>query len=280
VSARRNGAPQAAEGLDALERWVQGAIAQEQGPAACAPGEVERRVLPSSELSALERLSIYSDMVRLRLVECLAEDFPALRYALGPERFAGLAERYLARHPSSHYSLNVLGRHMAAFLAAEAGLRNRGFLAELAELERALQEVFDAPAATSITADELMAVPRERWPGMRLVTIPALRLFAFRWPVNAFYQAFREDREPRPPRRAPSWVAVYRKSFTVWRADLDRERHALLFALASGATLGEAVERCAAVEGADRERIGRSIAAWFQEWAAEGLFRRNATSES
>ncbi|HVS10908.1 MAG TPA: hypothetical protein VMS76_13655, partial [Planctomycetota bacterium] len=68
MSARRNGAPPAAEGLDALERWVQGAIAQERGPAACAPGEVERVVLPSSDLSALERLSIYSDRVRWRLV--------------------------------------------------------------------------------------------------------------------------------------------------------------------------------------------------------------------
>jgi hypothetical protein len=44
---------------------------------------------------AAQRLRIYADAYRLRLVEVLGNDFPVTRDALGEEAFAGFAERYL-----------------------------------------------------------------------------------------------------------------------------------------------------------------------------------------
>jgi hypothetical protein len=54
---------------------------------------------------------------------------------------------------------------------------------------------------------------------------------------------------------------------------LSREQHALLEALASGATLGKALEKCAARTELDAAKLQQGLAAWFREWSAEGIFR-------
>jgi hypothetical protein len=238
------------------------------------PDDVGGTVEPSATLTARERLAIYADMIRLRLVECLEGDYPGLRYALGEERFAELGRSYCERHPSTHYSLNVFGAALPGFVRDQAeGLRDREFLAELAELERSVQDVFDAPPCDALGTDELLGVPNEAWGGLVLATIPALRLHAFRYPVHTYLQAALDERGPSRPEPAEQWVAVYRKDYRVWRAKLDRERFGLLSALESGRPLGQALELVASRPEIDSERLAGSLAEWFREWSGEGLFR-------
>ena len=64
--------------LRPLQEWTAAAIMDSIEVA-----DVERVVLPSSRLSSLERLDIYRQAYRARLVECLADDYPVLQHALG-----------------------------------------------------------------------------------------------------------------------------------------------------------------------------------------------------
>jgi hypothetical protein len=54
-------------------------------------------IAPSATLDPAARLEIYRRQCWLRLLGALADDFPALRWLLGPAVFAALAERYLSR---------------------------------------------------------------------------------------------------------------------------------------------------------------------------------------
>ena len=271
-----------AERLERLVRWVQEVVTHPDGVAAGAASRtaeealattVESVVLPSPTLSASERIGVYAGMYYLRLIEVLEGDFPGMKALLGSDAFLGLMHEYVAAHPSRHYSLNMLGAQLAAFVREErAELPHATFLAELAELERALQEAFDAPAAEPLSADELLALPPERWAAARLVPNPSLRLFEFEHPVNAWYVAFKVGDAGPVPEPAPSWTAVYRREFRVWRANLTHVRFELLSAIRDGVTLGAALERAAATPGAEPEELAASVGAWFQDWAGDGIF--------
>jgi hypothetical protein len=237
-----------------------------------APGEIERLVAPSSSLSGLDRISIYAEMYVLRLHDVLREDYPVLLHALGERRFEALARDYIAAHPSRHPNLNQFGRHLAEFVASRDD-RHAGFLFELATLERAASEAFDAAREVALGRAELESLGAEQWAGLSLRLVPSARLLAFRHPVNRYYVDVKEGRKSRIPKPAPSYTLVYRKDWIVWRANLSREQHALLSELAGGAALGTALEACSRRSELDAAKLQQGLVTWFREWSAEGIFR-------
>ena len=230
------------------------------------------------KLDAADRLAIYRHGYRARLVECLADDYPALQFALGEEPFEALCHEYIERHPSSSPSLNFFGRHMARFCregASRGLLAARDFAADLAALEWALVEVLHARAADALSPEALGAIPVERWPSARLPPSDTARVLRFDYPVSAFFQRFKMGEHPTVPARARSATAVYRTDVTLWRMDLTPAMATLLESLFRGATLGDALGQ---LEGGLDEREAaeaeRSVMLWFQEWVKGGLFAR------
>ena len=70
-----------------------------------ATAPVESLIYDSTRLSAREHLAIYQRSYIARLRDCMAQQFTALAYALGPELFQGFADEYLSACPSTHYNL-------------------------------------------------------------------------------------------------------------------------------------------------------------------------------
>ena len=267
--------------LRAIEEWFLEAVTSP-----CAGAELEtgaRRLLTRGpKLDERERLEIYRYAYRARLVECLADDYPALQIALGGERFEELCHEYIERHPSSAPSLNYFGRHMASFCLSEARepFPLRRFAADLAALEWALVEVLHARVADALSPAELAAIPAERWPDARLPPSPAVRVLRSEYPVNAFFQAFKTGAEPSIPEQARSMVAVYRTDMTLWRMDLTPAMTTLLEGLFSGETLGEALGKLEqGLSEAEAAEAERSVMVWFREWVAAGFFARVELSD-
>jgi hypothetical protein len=239
----------------------------------CADASLEELVLPSEQLSSLERLSIYGNMYFLRLAEILAEEFPTVQHLFGKELFGKVVRNYVTRHPSTHYSLSKLGSKFPAYLRDEADvIPHRDFAVDVASVERAMEDVFDAQRVEPIPFESLSAIPIERWADVRLQTIPALSLLELDHPVNAFITAVREDRQMDIPAAAPAYVAVYRRHYRVWRVDLDVQRFTLLAALQRGKSLGTSLDLCTSLPETDPVDLTDSIDAWFREWSSEELF--------
>jgi hypothetical protein len=238
----------------------------------------------SRALTAVERLAIYSSSYYARLLECLREEFPVLKHALGEEAFDAFAVGYLQHYPPRSYTLARLGGEFPRYLA-ETRPEKEGstdapdwadFLIDLATLERTFGEVFDGPGVegqTLLDAEQLAAVPAERWPDARLTPAPCLRLLALRFPAGDYYVAVRRDEEADFPGPAETFLAVTRRRYVCRHYPLSRAEHAVLGALTAGRTVAEAIGVAAEAAGPDLDGLAASLQAWFRRWAENGFFR-------
>ena len=291
---------EAPEELGRLQRWLQAVITHPDGVEAgsaseeamrwveAGPGNLERVVTASSELTAAQRLGIYGHAYYARLIECLGEVYPVLQAAVGEETFSGFAFGYLQTYPSRSYTLNVLGANFPLYLEktrpqpepAEAGSETDWpqFLVDLALLEWVIYEVFDGPGIEGtmpLSADQLLAIPSERWAHVRLRPAPCLRLLSSRFPVNAYYTA--ASRHPAGMEMAwgapeASYTAITRRDYIVRRYTLTSEEHLLLSSLIAGAPIGQAVETLASSARIDEEALASRLNIWLRNWTAEGFF--------
>jgi hypothetical protein len=231
---------------------------------------LERVVLPSARLSAVDRVEIYRQAYRSRLIECLADDYPAVEHALGADAFAAVCRAYIDDHPSRSPSLNGYGRRFADFVASHQHPL-APFAADLAALEWALVEVVHAPSSERLSPDKLATAPPASWAGARFMPSDSVRLLELAYPANAYFQAFRQKEDPLPPEQAWSATAVFRDGPTLWRMDLSRPMHLLLHALFTGRSLGEAIEVLVVEQGACDNEAG-DLMQWFRDWVRHGFF--------
>jgi hypothetical protein len=282
-----------------LQRWMQSVITHYGGVAAGVESDeardllpvdqasLETVVLPSESQSSLERLAVYGNAYYARLVHCLRDLFPACRNAVGDEAFDEFAFGYLQEFPPQSYTLANLADNFVGFLESSR-LEHFGdastpdaepwsrFVVELSRLEHVIDQVFDGPGFEKNPpniAEQLSAVPSEAWSSIRLEPVVCLRLLTFEFPVNDYYTAFRRGESPDVPDPGQTYLAITRRDYVVRRYALDATQFALLSALASGATIGEAVE-AAAAQTNDLDKLSRSLSTWFSTWAHEQFFAR------
>jgi len=268
--------------LGGLQRWMQAVIAHPgtleealgagDASSLVPPSRLASVIEPSSTLTAAERLGIYHGMYRLRMGEALESDYPGLAHFLGPEAWAEVVRGYVTAHPSTSYTLNVLGRRLPEWLAAQDGLQHRAFCADLARLEWAVCESFDAAEAPRLEPDAIDSLAPEDWPEARLVPSPALRLVRVAWNAGEWLDTAKDEahRHPRPRRNA-GFVVVFRQELAVYRREAGRAAFSLLSDLAAGRRVGDAVARSLRRRGAPDSA---SLARWFRQWAADGAFTR------
>jgi hypothetical protein len=283
--------------LGQIQRWMQAAIMHPVGVAEgiasaearrhidLGPDEAETVVTRSRALTALERLAIYGYAYYARLLECLRDEFPVLKHALGEELFDAFAAEYLQQYPSRSYTLLQLGVNFPRFLA-ETRPQQEGdedsaadwpdFLIDLATLEWTFNEVFDGPGVEGeqlLDAGQLRAIPPERLLEARLECVPCLRLLALRYPVHKYVTGVRRHEEPEPPEPAETCLAVTRRRYVVRHYELSRPAYQLLHALLAGESVGQAISRAVEAAGPDPDRLANNLRTWFHDWAAEGFFR-------
>lgn len=201
-----------------------------------------------------ERLAVYRHAYRARLEEALRVNYPALAATLGEEAFGRVAAAHARRRPPSHYSIRWHGVDLPADLPA-------GPLAELARMDWALGEAFDAADAAPLDREALARVAPEEWPRVPLALHPAARVLMLEFAVEPLWQAARRGAVA-PCAAAPARrhaLIVWRKAREVqWRAAARGEGEALL-ALGRAGTLEAA---CEGATEAKARRIGERFALW------------------
>lgn len=265
--------------LDRLQRWMQGVVVHPgsieealRSPAALADAaSADDVILPSKTLMPSERVGIYHGMYLMRMEEALASDYPALKHVLGEEAFFELARDYVQTYPSRSHTFNRLGDHLPEFLKNAGGRRHQEFLVDLARLELAVTEVFDAPETKPLREAQIAAVRLEEWERAVLRAVPAFRLLECRYNVNDYAQAVKEEKRPPKPKLKQTWLAIYRREYAVYRLELPRAAHDLLADLVSGLSLGPAIQ-AALARGARRRPQEQQLFRWFRDWVAGGIF--------
>ncbi|MGH8672481.1 MAG: HvfC/BufC family peptide modification chaperone, partial [Burkholderiales bacterium] len=142
-------------------------------------------ITDSATVPAAQRLAIYHNAYRARLVEALQADFPALCAYLGDAQFEQLGHGFIDTHPSRHFSLRWFGARLADFLRANPPYREHPCLAELAQFEWAMTLCFDACDDPVVSVEQVAALPPDHWPDMRLLPHASLRRMDVFWSVTA-----------------------------------------------------------------------------------------------
>jgi hypothetical protein len=231
----------------------------------------------NGRLSPAEQVDIYREQYLLRHRDVLREDFLTLEHALGAARFGELASDYFLAFPPRSSSLRDLGADLPGFVARAAPWAADPLLADLARIEWAFVEAFDAPNAQPLDLAAVSAVAEDAWPSARLVLQPSVRRVSLRYPAHEVRVAVRSGGASAVfvrPDPAPSYVVVFRGAERLQSLAIDAEAYALLDELARGTALGDACERVATASGASSASFEEKVGAWFQEWTALGWLSR------
>jgi hypothetical protein len=203
-------------------------------------------IVDTPPLPADARLAIYRNAYRVRLIDALDEAYSSLHKLLGDETFLGLGEMFIAAHPSVHRSIRWYGREIADFLSETPPFSAQPILAELAQFEWTLTEVFDAPDAAALDRTALTTIEPEAWGELRFSFHPSLRRVDLAWNAVPVWRAVSADAEPPLPELAPQpvpWL-LWRQNLQNYFRSLDATEEAALKAATSGDTFAEI---CAAV---------------------------------
>ena len=279
--------------LGRLQRRLWRLISGPEGVAAALAAEEETgaglsRLLRSDRgVTPEDRLGVYANAYFLRIQDCLRRDFGALARALGPAAFHDLVKGYLMVEPPSHPSLRYAGRNLARFLETEPSApifaRRCPYGADLARLEWALADAFDAADAPVLAREDLAAVAPEAWASLRLRMSPSLSVLSLAWPVHTVRERFDREGEAEtweaPPALAPAetHVRIWRHEETVYYRAIPALEAELFRALQRGEDFGALCERVAGEVG---EGAAAAQAARFLEsWLSAGLFHATVQSD-
>jgi len=218
--------------LLAAPEGVRAALAEEGLGAEAA---LEALFAGDARAPAAARLEVYANAYFHRLCDVLRGDYAALAAALGAEAFHDLATAYLLAYPPRHFSLRFAGDRLGAFLAGDepeaAFFRARWpYAADLAALEWARVDAFDAPDDAPLTREALAGLAPEAWATLPLQLRASARLLTLTLPVERLRRAAARG-EPLPLEGfAPelTHLCVFRDGDAVLDRRLDPAEAALL----------------------------------------------------
>lgn len=219
-------------------------------------------------------LAIYHNAYMARLQEVLRHDFGAVLYWLGDEEFAALAEAYVRRYPSAHYSLRWLGERLPAFILEHFVAEHSAPLAELARLEWAFTLAFDAPQGLPLALDDMALLPPEDWPGLQVELTPSVQTLLCRFNSLAIWRASKDQADfPGSHALDPAQIClVWRHQHVCnYRSLEPAEACAIAGMVTIGWTFAELCEQLAVTysEGAPLQAV-----TWLKQWIQEGLLQR------
>jgi len=250
--------------LHEVQRLFWESVAVRPGRDSIAPALV-RLVRGADDNDRKTRIRVYSDAYYLRLRDVLREDFPKVTTLLG-DRFDEVVAGYLETLPSEQPSVRHLGRALAEFLQSREDIPK--CLADLAELEWARVEVFDAPDAECATIDELASIPPNAWPSLHFSTIPAIQTLRAQHPAHQLWSGS-ESPDVSPTETA---LRIWRKNdFLVLHAPMDERELVALHKLISGETFAAICETFADLSEMEAAREATGLLA---RWLEDGIVAR------
>jgi hypothetical protein len=275
--------------LAALQHWMQRHIVGEGAPADESPLAAARGpglgdlIRGSPRLLAEQRLAIYARSYLVRLIECLREEFPALRLLVGDQVFDLFASAYLASRPSASYSLYELGAGFADFLEATRPVECDGagcleaIPAGLARLERAISEAQRGVGIESVRDPDLVLHPLLLFaPGVQLRLPDTVRLLRLDFDFSETLASARRGEPPRPPPAREMLIAVGRSRYEVRVHALEPPRFAWLQAIGrQGADVQSAAVRAARSTHRDAGAIMADLLAWLPTAVFTGLVTKS-----
>ncbi|THJ24897.1 MAG: hypothetical protein CAF45_003650 [Nitrospira sp. CG24E] len=195
---------------------------------------------------ALRSMALYRRLIRNNYRQALTITYPILLQFVGRRYFDILARGYFKAHPSISGDLFFYGQSLPTFLCE---LEVPPLLVELARLEWACHEVYQAADSLPLSQDRLQVIASVDPSQVTFHLHAASRLLSFPFPVDRVWQALQPDASADvvvelPLPEEETGVVVTRGSGKVQVTPLARADYLLLEAMARGVDAAS-VERMA-----------------------------------
>jgi hypothetical protein len=240
---------------------------------ATTPEKIADYVTGNDRLTPAEQVEIYREQYWLRHTSSLLDDFPGLSGIIGQREWERLVEGYLLAHPPKHVSLRDLGARLADYVSAQHWLHPHELCVDMARLEWAYIECFDAGDDGRLEPARLSAIAPAAWASARLVTAQSLRLLHVRYPVAELrkqLKASTPEHELRYPEWAPQHLVIYREQRDIRFLAVSAPAFKLLESLEQGLSLVASAEQLLDEGLLDAATLGQSLQGWFEQWARLG----------
>jgi hypothetical protein len=191
------------------------------------------------QFNANQRLAVYANAYRRRLVEALASVFERAHAVLGEDDFDALASAYVEAHAPTDRALRWYGTDFPQWLRSQG--QHLEHAADVALIDGALRRAFDAADATPIERDALLALSPEQWASLRFQWAPALSIDTVDPAAIALWRdqsALPTDSDRATHQQVP--VAFWRRDGQTFFRSLAPAEGLLMARLRDGQSLAEA----------------------------------------
>jgi hypothetical protein len=204
------------------------------------------RLVIENGLAADRRVAIYRNNLREGFLSAMRATYPVVAQLGGDDWFHQRVNAYRECFPSRSGNLHYAGKDFAGFLAEQLQGSSYEYFTDVARLEWAYQEVLVAAEHACLDLTALRSVASEDHASLIFTTHPAARIVVSSYPVLAIWQAHQQptatSAEPLRLDSGSSRILLIRRDDHVELRELSSADCALLQALMSEATLGDAVD--------------------------------------
>lgn len=238
---------------------------------------VLNEILDSSRTNRGVLFGVYRHAYVARLIEVVRNDHPFLNRLLGDAEFSDLARDYIAASPSRNPNARWFSHGFPDFIARTHP--DQAHIAELAALERALNDAFDAPDAEPLALADLAAVPPERWSDLVFTPHPSAARLTLTTNAHALWLALKDEKAPPEVEtfETPDTVLVWRRETTPRLRRASGEEAMMWTEAAKGLPFGALCELVATYD--DPETAPLRAAQYLQGWITSGLLAKTASEE-
>lgn len=234
---------------------------------------VLNELLDNSRTNRNVLFGVYRHAYAARLIEVLRNDHPLLHAYLGDEAFIEVAKAYVAACPSQNQNARWFSHRLPEFLSETHP--DAPQLGELAALERALNDAFDALDTEPLALSDLAAVPPEQWSDLVFSAHPSAYRLALFSNAHALWIALKNDETPPPVelRMRPESVIVWRHETTPKVRRMPDEEAMMWTEAMNSVPFGSLCELVAVYDDPDTAPL--RAAQHLQGWILSGLLAKS-----
>jgi hypothetical protein len=228
--------------------------------------------IPDSPKEKRETLfGVYRYAYSSRLVEAMRNDHKLLHIYLGDEMFDAMGHAYVAAYPSQHPNLRWFSASLPDFLKSAEAYGKYPVLSDLAALEKALNDAFDAVEAPVVAVADMAGFAPEAWAGLTFKAHPSARRLDLSTNAAAVWLALKADEDPPEPLslEEPGRILVWRQDVTPVLHQLSAEEAMMWDEAASGIPFGVLCSMLATYD--DPDGAAARGAGYLHGWVTAGL---------
>ena len=245
-------------------------------------GEFQRGILSGDDTVLSEILDspretretlfgVYRHAYGSRLVEAMRHDHERLHLYLGDEMFDEMGHAYVKARPSEHPNLRWFSQGLPDFLKSAEPYNNHPVLADLAALEKALNDAFDGPEGPVVELSEMAGFAPEAWSDLKFRPHPSACRLDLATNASAIWLALKNDETPPDATtlEQPAHLLIWRQDVTPMFRELPTEEAMMWDEATNGISFGVLCEMLATYDDPD-SAAGRG-AGYLHGWITAGL---------